>query len=105
MFEIRHRTTRSDMRSLVKEAKALVRETSAFTGDQADALRHEGLKLLETGIVKVQAIDDAARAAGRAIVKRAHGAVQENPRRAVAITGAVSLCIGMLLGWSLAQKK
>ena len=81
MFGTRHRTTGHDMQSLVKEAQLLVRETSAYTGDQADILRHKGLKLLEAGIVRAQAIDESARASGKAIARRTNDVVQANHRR------------------------
>jgi len=104
MFGTHHRTTGHDMQSLVREAQLLARETGAYTGDQADILRDEGLKLIEAGIVRAQAIDDAARASGKAIVKRTDDAVREHPWRAVAAVGVVSLGVGLLLGWSLPPK-
>ena len=46
------KTTRSDMKTLVKDAQELFREATSATGERADELRNRGLQLLDNALVK-----------------------------------------------------
>ncbi len=92
------KTTRTDMRSLVKDAQELFHEATSATGEKAEALRSKGLNLLDTALAKAQDAQAAAIDTGKELAGSADDYVQENPWRAVAISAGVGLLIGLLMG-------
>lgn len=91
------KTTRTDMRSLVRDAQDLFREATSATGEKADALRSKGLSLLDAALSKAQDAQTAAIDTGRELAGSADNYVQQNPWRAVAISAGVGLLIGMMI--------
>ncbi|MGB7481104.1 MAG: DUF883 family protein [Burkholderiaceae bacterium] len=87
------KTTRTDMRSLVRDAQDLFREATSATGEKADALRSKGLGLLDAALSKAQDAQTAAIDTGREL----DDYVQQYPWRAVAISAGVGLLIGMMI--------
>lgn len=91
------KTTRNDMKSLVKDAQDLFREAASATGETADELRTRGLQLLDTAVTKAHEVQTAAIESGKEIAVKTDDYVHENPWRAVAISAGVGVLIGMLL--------
>jgi ElaB/YqjD/DUF883 family membrane-anchored ribosome-binding protein len=91
------KTTRTDMKTLVKDAQELFREATNATGEKADELRSRGLQLLDTALVKAQEVQTAALETGKEIAEKTDDYVHENPWRAVAISASVGVVLGMLI--------
>jgi ElaB/YqjD/DUF883 family membrane-anchored ribosome-binding protein len=91
------KTTRTDIRTLVKDAQDLFREATTVTGEKADELRNRGLQLLDSAMGKAQEVQAAALETGKELAEKTDDYVRENPWRAVAISAGVGLVIGMLI--------
>ncbi|HEX2604244.1 MAG TPA: DUF883 family protein [Oxalicibacterium sp.] len=91
------KTTRTDIRTLVKDAQELFREATTVTGEKADELRNRGLQLLDSAMGKAQEVQAAALETGKELAAQTDDYVRENPWRAVAISAGVGLVIGMLI--------
>jgi ElaB/YqjD/DUF883 family membrane-anchored ribosome-binding protein len=91
------KTTRTDIRTLVKDAQELFREATTATGEKADELRNRGLQLLDSAVGKAQEVQAAALETGKELAGKTDDYVRENPWRAVAISAGVGLVIGMLI--------
>src|SRR4051812_43086900 len=91
------KTTRTDMKTLVRDAQELFREATNATGEKADELRSRGLQLLDTAMVKAQEVQTAALETGKEIAEKTDDYVHENPWRAVAISAGLGLVLGMLI--------
>ena len=92
------KTSRNDMKSLVRDAQELFREAATATGDTAEGLRSKGLALLDSALAKAQDAQAAALDTGKELVTNADDYVQENPWRAVAISAGVGLLLGLVIG-------
>lgn len=92
------KTSRNDMKSLVRDAQDLFREATSATGEKADALRSKGLTLLDAALAKAQDVQAVALDTGKELASTADDYVQENPWRAVALSAGVGLLVGLLIG-------
>ncbi len=92
------KTTRNDMKSLVRDAQELFHEAASATGEKADTLRSKGLALLDTALAKAQDVQAVAIDTGKELASTADDYVQENPWRAVAISAGLGLLIGLVIG-------
>lgn len=97
MLETNIKTVRNDMRTLVKDAQDLFREATSNTGDKAEELRNKGLMLLDAAMEKAQEAQAAALETGKEVAQTTDEFVHNNPWKAVAISTAVGVLIGMLL--------
>ncbi len=97
MQATRIKTTRIDMKNLVRDAQELFREATSSTGERADELIAKGLTLLDVAVAKAQEVQSAAIESGKEAVKSADEFVQENPWKAVALSAGVGLVIGLLI--------
>ena len=91
------KTTRTDMKTLVKDAQELFREATSVTGEKADELRSRGLQMLDSALVKAQEVQTAALETGKELADKTDDYVHENPWRAVAIAGGIGLLVGLLI--------
>lgn len=91
------KTTRTDIRTLVKDAQELFREATTVTGEKADELRNRGLQLLDAAMGKAQEVQAAALETGKELAEKTDDYVHQNPWRAVAISAGVGLVLGMLI--------
>ncbi|HEV7855796.1 MAG TPA: DUF883 family protein [Herminiimonas sp.] len=91
------KTTRTDMKTLVKDAQELFREATTVTGEKADELRSRGLQILDSALVKAQEVQTAALETGKELAGKTDDYVHENPWRAVAISAGVGVILGMLI--------
>lgn len=90
-------TSKTDMTSLVQEAKDLFYQASTVTGEKAEALRDKGLALLDSATRKAHDIQVAAVDTGKKMAVATDDLVHENPWKAVAISAGVGLLLGILL--------
>ncbi|MEN3294797.1 MAG: hypothetical protein V7642_4050 [Burkholderiales bacterium] len=97
MLESNIKTARSDMKTLVRDAQDLFREATSSTGVKAEELREKGLMLLDAAMEKAQEVQAAALETGKEVAQTADEYVHQNPWKAVAISSAVGLLVGMLL--------
>jgi ElaB/YqjD/DUF883 family membrane-anchored ribosome-binding protein len=91
------KTTRTDIRTLVKDAQELFREATTATGEKADELRSRGLQLLDSAVGKAQEVQAAALETSKELAAQTDDYVHENPWRAVAISAGIGLLIGVLI--------
>jgi ElaB/YqjD/DUF883 family membrane-anchored ribosome-binding protein len=91
------KTTRNDMKSLVRDAQELFREATSATGEKAEELRSKGLNLLDTAMEKAHDVQAAAIETGKEIAGKTDDYVHENPWRAVAISAGVGVLLGFLI--------
>ncbi|HWT71081.1 MAG TPA: DUF883 family protein [Oxalicibacterium sp.] len=91
------KTTRTDIRTLVKDAQELFREATTVTGEKADDLRNRGLQLLDSAMGKAQEVQTVALETGKELAEKTDDYVHENPWRAVAISAGIGLVLGMLI--------
>jgi ElaB/YqjD/DUF883 family membrane-anchored ribosome-binding protein len=80
-----------DLRALVSDAETLLRDTANVAG--AD-LQERAQATLREMRVRLAAIENSVRERARDV----DGYVHENPWQAVAVTGAVALLLGLILG-------
>lgn len=97
MYRSTLKTTRSDIRSRVKDAQELFREAAATTGETAKNLREEGLELLDVAVSKAQDVQAAAIETSKEIAATTDEYVQENPWRAIAISAGIGLLVGLVI--------
>lgn len=91
------KTTRTDMKTLVKDAQQLFQEATSATGEKADELRSRGLQLLDSALVKAQEVQTAAIESGKEFAEKTDEYVHESPWRAVAISAGVGVLVGLLI--------
>jgi ElaB/YqjD/DUF883 family membrane-anchored ribosome-binding protein len=105
MFATSANRESAKMKSLVEEARNLLNEANAASGQQADELRKKGSQLLETGIAKAKNIQEEAINTGKEIANSTDTFVHENPWRSIAVTGAIAAGIGVLIGLASSRKQ
>ncbi|WP_395825581.1 YqjD family protein [Collimonas sp.] len=97
MYRSTLKTTRSDVRSLVRDAQELFLEAAATTGEKAEDLRERGLELLDAALSKAQDVQAAAIETSKEIAATTDEYVQENPWRAIAISAGIGLLVGLVI--------
>ena len=91
------RTTRGDIRTLVKDAQDMFHEAALTTGEKAEELRDKGLELLDAAVVKAQNVHTAAIETGKEIATTTDDYVRENPWSAVAVSATIGLLLGLII--------
>lgn len=91
------KTTRNDMRNLVRDAQDLFREATSATGERTDELIAMGLSMLDAALVKAQEVQAVAMETGKEVAKSTDDFVQENPWKSLAISAGAGLLLGMLI--------
>lgn len=91
------KTTRGDMKSLIKDAQDLFREATSATGERAEELRTRGLQLLDTASAKAHEVQVAAIETGKEIAVKTDDYVHENPWRAVTVAAGIGVLFGFLI--------
>jgi ElaB/YqjD/DUF883 family membrane-anchored ribosome-binding protein len=91
------KTTRNDMKNLVRDAQEIFREATAVTGERADELIAKGLTMLDVAVAKAQEMQTVAVETGKEVAKSTDEFVQENPWKAVAISAGIGLLAGLLI--------
>jgi ElaB/YqjD/DUF883 family membrane-anchored ribosome-binding protein len=91
------KTSRNDMKTLIRDAQELFREATTATGGRAEELRAKGLTLLDSATEKAQELQSVALERGKAAAQTTDDFVHQNPWKAVAVSAGVGLLLGMLL--------
>lgn len=97
MLESNINTVRTDLKTLMRDAQALFAEAAASSGSKAEELRSRGMKLLDSAIDGAQHLQHAAIEKGKKIAHDTDHYVHEHPWRAIGISAAVGVLIGMLI--------
>jgi ElaB/YqjD/DUF883 family membrane-anchored ribosome-binding protein len=97
MLESNINTVRSDLKTLMKDAQELFEEAATSSGSKAEELRAKGMKLLDSAIDGAHHFQQAAVEKGKKIAHDTDTYVHENPWRAIGISAAVGVLIGMLI--------
>lgn len=98
MLESNLKVVNDDVKTLAKDAQALFQAVAALTGERAEEVRHRGMRLLDTALVKAQDAQANALVAGKEMAISAGHYVKENPWRAIAAAAGVGLLAGVILG-------
>jgi len=86
-----------DMQVVVRDAEALLKATSAQTGEKLQEVRARVQETLGQARVRLSEIEGQAMQRAKDIAGSADELVQENPWQAVGIAAGVGLLLGLLL--------
>jgi ElaB/YqjD/DUF883 family membrane-anchored ribosome-binding protein len=90
--------TGNDMKSLVKDAQALLTAAAALTGERADEMRGRGMEMLDRALGKAGQYQGQALVKGKELAHTADVYVKDNPWRTVAVAAGAGLLLGVILG-------
>lgn len=90
--------TGADMKSLVRDAQALLTAAAALTGEKADEMRARGMELLDRAMGKAGQYQGQALVKGKELAHTADVYVKDNPWRTVVAAASVGLLVGLVLG-------
>lgn len=88
----------ADVRTLVKDAQALLTAAAALTGEKADDMRSRGMQMLDTALGKASHVQSQAAVRGREMAHTADVYVKDNPWRTIAAAAGIGLLLGVILG-------
>jgi len=88
----------TDVKTLVKDAQALLTAAAALTGEKADEMRGRGMHLLDVALGKASQYQDQALIKGKELAHTADVYVKDNPWRTIAAAAGVGLLVGVILG-------
>ena len=86
-----------DIKTVLTDVDALLRQAAEATGDEARQLRRRAEDMLDVAQKKFSAVRDDALAKGRAATRATDEWVHDNPWSAVGIGAAIGVLIGMLI--------
>ena len=98
MLENNINTVNNDVKTLVKDAQALLSAAGALTGEKAEEVRVRGMRTLEAALAKAHEAQAHAMVAGKEMASTADVFVKENPWRTIAAAAGVGLLVGVILG-------
>jgi ElaB/YqjD/DUF883 family membrane-anchored ribosome-binding protein len=88
----------TDVRTLVKDAQALLTAAAALTGEKAEEMRARGMQLLDQALGKASQVQGQALVKGKELAHTADVYVKDNPWRTIAAAAGVGLLVGVILG-------
>jgi len=88
----------TDVKTLVKDAQALLQAAAALTGEKAEEMRGRGMHLLDVALGKASQVQDQAIVRGKELAHTADVYVKDNPWRTIAAAAGVGLLVGVILG-------
>ncbi len=88
----------TDVKTLVKDAQALLTAAAALTGEKAEELRGRGMQLLDVAMGKASQVQGQALVKGKELAHTADVYVKDNPWRTIAAAAGVGLLVGVILG-------
>ena len=89
---------------LFSQAERMLDEASTATGERAAELKKQGMQLMADGIAKAKGLEKVARDSAKALANSTDNLVHENPWRAMAISGAIGVSVGLIIGLALAKE-
>jgi ElaB/YqjD/DUF883 family membrane-anchored ribosome-binding protein len=90
--------TSTDVKTLVKDAQALLTAAAALTGEKAEELRGRGMAMLDVAMGKASQVQEKATVKGKELAATADVYVKDNPWRTIAAAASVGLLLGVILG-------
>lgn len=100
MSQANLKTVRNDISTLLAEAQDLFREAASATAIKADELRAKGMALLDDAAAQAQAVQSTVIATGKELASNTDDYVNQNPWRAIGISTAVGLIVGLAIARS-----
>jgi ElaB/YqjD/DUF883 family membrane-anchored ribosome-binding protein len=91
-------TVQTDVKTLVKDAQALLTAAAALTGEKAEEMRTRGMALLDVALGKASQVQGQALVKGKELAHSADVYVKDNPWRTIAAAAGVGLLVGVILG-------
>lgn len=88
----------TDVKTLVKDAQALLTAAAALTGEKAEDLRARGMAMLDVAMGKASQVQGQAMVKGKELAQTADVYVKDNPWRTIAAAAGVGLLVGVILG-------
>jgi ElaB/YqjD/DUF883 family membrane-anchored ribosome-binding protein len=88
----------TDVKTLVKDAQALLTAAAALTGEKAEEMRARGMQLLDVALGKANEVKGTALVRGKELAHTADVYVKDNPWRTIAAAAGVGLLVGVILG-------
>ncbi len=98
MLENNTTTVNNDVKTLVRDAQALLQAAASLTGEKAEEMRGRGMRALDSALAKAHEAQASALVAGKEMAASADVYVKENPWRAIAAAASVGLLVGVILG-------
>ena len=86
-----------DLKVVMRDAEALIRATSAQTGERIQEVRARAEESLRQARTRLTAIEDDAMQRAREYADVADGYIRENPWQSVGVAAGVGLLVGLLL--------
>jgi len=91
-------TVQTDVKTLVKDAQALLTAAAALTGEKAEDMRTRGMQMLDVAVGKGKQYQGQAIVKGKELAHTADVYVKDNPWRTIAAAAGVGLLVGLILG-------
>jgi ElaB/YqjD/DUF883 family membrane-anchored ribosome-binding protein len=87
-----------DLRTVVRDAEALLQATAAQTGDKIDSARARATESLQKARQRLAALEKEAMNEVREVAASADNYVHKNPWQAVGMAAGAGLLMGLLIG-------
>jgi ElaB/YqjD/DUF883 family membrane-anchored ribosome-binding protein len=87
----------TDLKTVMNDAEALLRATSAQTGEKIQEVRARAEESLRQAKARLSSIEDEALRRAREVADATDEYVRENPWQSVGIAAGVGLLLGLLL--------
>jgi ElaB/YqjD/DUF883 family membrane-anchored ribosome-binding protein len=94
----------NEITSLFSQAERMLDEARSTGGERAIELKKQGMQLMADGIAKARDLEKLARHSAKALASSTDTLIHENPWRAIAISSAIAVGVGVALGVVLAKK-
>lgn len=94
----------NEITSLFSQAESILDEARTAGGERAAELKKQGMQLMADGIAKAKDLEKVARQSAKAMASSTDNLVHENPWRAIAVSSAIAVSVGLVLGVALAKK-
>jgi ElaB/YqjD/DUF883 family membrane-anchored ribosome-binding protein len=88
----------SDLKTVMQDAEALLRATSAQTGDKIQEVRARAEESLKQARQRLGSLEEQALKNAREMAEATQEYVRDNPWQSVGIAAGVGLLLGLLLG-------
>lgn len=86
-----------DLKVVMRDAEALIKATSAQTGEKIQEVRARAEESLRQARTRLNAIEDEALQRAREVADATEEYVKENPWQSLGIAAGVGLLVGLLL--------
>jgi ElaB/YqjD/DUF883 family membrane-anchored ribosome-binding protein len=88
----------SDLKTVMNDAEALLKATSAQTGDRIQEVRARAEESLRMARERMTQVEQDALKAAREMAEATEEYVRDNPWQAVGVAAGVGLLVGLILG-------